>query len=376
MTKLLQMIKITILRSFRDISTNIILIAMPLALIFILGMTFSNVSSQGINLADMTIHVSAEDDSTFAKGLVEVLKETISEDSVIKYSTYEESKELLENNKITCFIEVDDENFTVKIYKNQIINFDASMIEGVVRTYTKRANVFYLITLVDPLYVTAIEEENVDITKQVGLDKSITLTHKDYYGISMIILFVMYGTMTPVYEILSDRQRGLLNRVDIANVKASTVLVSKMVGYTIVSAIRVFAVVLISTLLTNIYWGVNPWIAMLYILAFLTTLTAVGIAIGYSIKEVTAANTIMNIFIVFSAFMGGTYIQIDNIPVIKDIGKFVSINWWANKGLMTSIFRNDNTILIQGLIMCGVVTLVLAIFAINAIRKGERKFDR
>lgn len=376
MTKLIYMIKVTIIRSIRDVGTNLILIAMPLALIFILGTTFSNASTIGNNLADMTIHISAEEDSNFANGLIEVLSGTLSDNSEIVRSTFEESKDLLQSNRITCFIEIDEENLSVKIYKNQIINFDASMIEGVVRTYTHRTNVLYMIALIDPEYLMTIDNESTDITQRIGLNKAIALTAKDYYGVSMIILFVMYGTMTPVFEILSDRDKGLLNRVEVANVKPATVLLSKMIGYTLVSAIRVYAVVILGTLFTNIYWGATPWLPMFYILAFLTTLTAIGIAVGYSVKEVAAANSIINIFIVFSAFMGGSYMQIDNIPVLKDIAKYVSINWWANKGLMSSIFNNDNTILFQGLMMCGLVTLVLGVVGFRAIMKGEKKFDR
>jgi len=376
MTKLIHMIRVTVLRSFRDFSTNIILIAMPLALIFILGTTFSSQSSQGFDLSDMTVHLSGNQDSDFVIGLENVLKETLTEESKIVYSTYENSKPLLENNQITCFIEIDDRNQQVTIYKNQLINFDASMIEGVVRTFTNRTNTIYTIAMVNPEYLSNIDHSDNDITERIGLDRTITLTAKDYYGVSMIILFVMYGVMTPVYEILSDRETGLLNRMEVANVRPLTVLMSKMIGYTLVSAIRVYAVVIIATMLTDIYWGINPILPMLYILAFLTTLTAVGIAVGYSIKEVSSANSIINIFIVFSAFMGGSYIQIDNIPVIKDLGKYVSINWWANKGLMTSIFSNDNTILFQGLIMCAVVTVVLSVVGIYSIQKGEKKFDR
>jgi hypothetical protein len=349
---------------------------MPLALIFILGTTFSSANSQGFNLSDMTVNISAEEDSDFAEGLIEVLEGTLSEGSSIVYSNLEESEPLLENNKITCFIEVDEENKTVRIYKNQIINFDASMIEGVVRTYTNRANTIYTIAMVNPQYLGSIDHEDTNITQKIGLDKEINLTAKDYYGIAMTVLFVMYGAMTAIYEIQSDRTDGLLNRMEIANVKPLTVLASKMLGYTIVSAIRVYGVIFISYITVGIYWGITPLLSMAYIFMFIMAITAVGIAVGYSIKEVAAANTIINVFIVFSAFVGGTYIQVDNIPILKDVGRYLSVNWWANKGLMTSIFSNDNTILYQGMIMYAVVIVVLGIYGVYIIGKGEKKFDR
>ena len=371
MAKIFSIVKMILLRNYRDLSSNIIIIAMPLALILILGSTFNGGGAKGFELTDLEIHISNYKESQFGSGLVEILEEMISSNGIIKVSTLDESKELIEGNEITCFIDIDNKSNEITIYKNQMVNFESSLIEGVIRTYVERSNAIYKVLHFNPGTVLGEDNDGYDYTQRVSLDKEITMNAGDYYGITMTLLFVLYGAMSPIFEIMSDRYKGLLNRMEISNASPKIIMIGKMIGYTLVALVRVYIVVILGSKIMDINWGNNLLIQMLYIGLFVIMTTSVGIMLGYWLKAENQASTAVNLYIVVTAFIGGTYTSVSQFGFLSKIGKYVSIIWWANQGVLQSIFTNNFTVMKQGTIIFTTIIVLSSFISFRNIKKGE-----
>ena len=375
--KVLSIAKKIILRSLRDVNTMLIMCAMPLVIIFILGMVFNSLigNDSSIELDDMYITYTVIGERTqISDGIEDMMHDLLTENS-----TYEMTKDKDEQIKklraadITAFIQIDEDNKTVTLYKNSRVNTSSSILESALRSFTAKYNTIVEVAKVNPTALQAIlsQDETGEYIQKIGLNKKYQPSAMDYYGVAITALFILYGFLTPLVEIIIDRKEGLTTRVLTTSVKPVEIFTGNVLGYVSVTSIRTAIVIVISTLAYGINWGAAPIFPILLLFALIVVMTSLGMMLGEIFKSLNTASSAGHLFIVMSGFFGGAYIALEDMGNIASIGKYLSLIWWTNTGISNQIYNNDYSNMITAFIIFGVLSVVFLGVSIVLMNKRE-----
>jgi len=375
--KILSIAKKIILRSLRDVNTMLIMCAMPLVLIFVLGLAFDTQlgTDSGIDLEEMHITYNIVGE----KGQISEGIESIMDEMLTDGSTYEEESdkeaqlEKLRAADITAHIEINESAGTITYYKNNRVNTSSSIMETALRSFTARYNTIYEIAQVNPVALQEIVSGDVsgDYISEIGLDEKYQPSAMDYYGVVMAALFVLYGFMTPLDEVITDKSDGMTARVATTPVKPAEIFTGKVMGYVTVASIRTGIVILISKLAYGVNWGDKPLYPLLLIFALIVVMTSLGMLLGEVFKSVGAAAAASHMFIAVSAFFGGAYMALEDMGSIAGVGKYFSVIWWTNSSITAQIYSNEYGNMITTFIIFGSLSILFLGIGILIMRRKK-----
>lgn len=362
--KILSIAKTIILRSVRDINTMLIMCAMPLAIIFVLGLAFdSQVGGDGnITLEEMHITYTVIGEGTeLSNGIKTMMDEVLEEGST--YTLVEDINiqlEKLKSMSITAHIEIDEENSTVKLYKNNRVNTSSSILESALRSFAARYNTIVEIAKVNPMALQTVlsNDENNEYIEKIGLQEKYQPSAMDYYGVAMVALFILYNFLTPLEMVMMDRKEGMTTRISTTAVRPIQVFLGKVLGFVTVGCINTTIVIVVSKLLFGVNWGDNPIYPYMLLFAMIVMMTSLGMLLGEIFKSSSAASAVGHLFIVISAFFGGAYLALEDMGSIANFGKYFSVIWWANTGIMNQIYNNEYTSMITAVIIYGLLSVL------------------
>ena len=375
--KVLSIAKKIILRSLRDVNTMLIMCAMPLVIMFILGLAFDSMmgTDGNIELDDMNIsYTIIGEEGQISEEISNLMDELLSDGST--YTMADDKQEEIDKlraAKITAYVEIDEVNQQITLYKNNKVNTSSSIIETALRAFADRYNTIVEIAKVNPMALQSIlsQTEQTEYITKVGLNDRYQPSAMDYYGVVMTILFILYGFLVPLSEVILDKTQGLTTRVSVTPVKPAEKFIGSVLGYVSVTTIRTTVVVVMSVILYDVNWGENPLYPFLLIFAFIVAGTSLGMFIGEVFKSESAAASAGHFFIVISAFFGGAYMALEDMGTIAEIGKYFSLIWWANTGITNQIYNNDYGNMITAFILFGALTIVFLGLSVIFMNRKE-----
>ncbi|MEX1377428.1 MAG: ABC transporter permease [Eubacteriales bacterium] len=375
--KVLSIAKKIILRSLRDVNTMLIMCAMPLVIMFILGLAFDSMmgTDGNIELDDMYIsYTIVGEKAQISEGIENMMDELLSDGST--YTNAENKQDELEKLKaanITAYIEIDENEQTIILYKNNKVDTSSSIVETALRSFAARYNTIVEIAKVNPMAVQSImtQNESEEYITKVGLNSRYQPDAMDYYGVAMTILFILYGFLVPLSEVIADKISGLTSRVSVSPVKPAEKFIGSVLGYVSVTTIRTVIVIVMSVILYGVNWGETPIYPFLLIFAFIVVGTSMGMFLGEVFKSESAAESAAHFLIVVSAFFGGAYMALEDLGPIAEIGKYFSLIWWANTGITNQIYNNDYGNMISAFIIFGVLTIAFLGLSVIFMNRKE-----
>jgi len=375
--KILSIAKKIILRSLRDINTMLIMCAMPLALIFVLGLAFETQigSDSAIELNDMHITYTVIGEKTdLSYGIENLMVELLSEGSIYEMTDDKDNEiDKLKGAQITAFIEINEDEETVTLYKNNRVDTSSSIVESALRSFTARYNTIVEIAKVNPMAVQVIlsNNETEEYVEKVGLSEKYQPSAMDYYGVVMVVLFILYGFLTPLEEVITDKAEGLTTRVSTTPVKPIEKFIGNVLGYVSVTCIRAFIVIGVTIFFYDVNWGGNPTYSFLLLFALIVVMTSLGMLLGEVFKSNSAASTVGHLLIVVSGFFGGAYLALEDMGNIANVGKYFSLIWWANTGISNQIYNNDYSNMISAFIIFALLSA--AFLGLSVILMNRRE---
>jgi len=374
--KILSIAKTIILRSLRDINTMLIMCAMPLAIIFVLGLAFdSQVGGDGnITLDEMHITYTLIGEKTeLSNGIVELMDDLLEDGSTFTLvEDMDKQLEKIKTTEVTAHIEINEDNSTVTMHKNERVNTSSSIVESALRSYAARYNTIVEIAKVNPMAIQTVLERDTDTEyiEKIGLNEKYQPSAMDYYGVLMVALFILYNFSTPLDMVLTDRKEGLTKRISTTAARPIQVFVGKVVGFVAVGCINTTIVISVSKILFGVNWGDKPIYPFMLLFVMIVMMTSLGMLLGEIFKSSGAASTVGHLFIVVSAFFGGAYLSLEDMGSIAVFGKYFSVIWWANTGIMNQIYNNDyGSMMIAVTIFAALGVLFLGIGLIFMNRK-------
>jgi ABC-2 type transport system permease protein len=186
----------------------------------------------------------------------------------------------------------------------------------------------------------------------------------------MALMFLMYTVTYGGRTLLAERNQGTLPRMLVSPTMATQVLVGKMIGIFLTGAAQMFILILGTTYLFQLKWGDTLAVETL-------VLAAVFGAVGWGMLLTAVAKTPSQVSAIGSAMMltfgilGGTFINLDNMPVWFRIITKITPNAWGLNGFTTLANGGGlHDILIPILALLGMGLLLFAIAVILFNRRG------
>ncbi len=376
--KILNIAKVIILRELRDVNIMLIMCAMPIAIIFILGLVFNSFIGSGsssFNLDDMSITYAVVGEQTqLSTELENLMDELLSEGSTYQRNDDAQSQiELLKESRLTAFIMIDEDTKQITLYKNSINNTSSSIVETAVRSFVAKYNLVMEIAAVNPMAIGQIlsDDGQTQYIEKTGLKERYQPSAMDYYGVAIAALFVLYSFLSPLVSIINDRKDKLALRISVTSVKPAETFLGTVMGYVTVACIRLTIVVIATKLLFHVNWGDKPLLPFLLLFAMVTMVTSIGMVLGQIFKTEAAAAPVGHSFIIASAFFGGAYVTLDNMGPLGSIGKYFSVIWWTNKGIINQIYNNDYSDMKTAFIIFIAGTLLLLGISVLLMNRKE-----
>jgi ABC-2 type transport system permease protein len=186
----------------------------------------------------------------------------------------------------------------------------------------------------------------------------------------MALMFLMYTVSYGGRTLLTERNQGTLTRLLVSPTRTSQILGGKMIGIYLTGAAQMFILILGTTLLFQMQWGDETAVLVL-------VLAAVFGAVGWGMLITALAKTPGQVNAVGAAIMltfgilGGTFINMDNMPAWFRMITKITPNAWGVDGFTTLALGGglkDILTPILALLVMGSALFTVAVLLIN--RRG------
>lgn len=362
-------------QNLRDKKSMAIMTLFPIVLIVILGAAFSKVMGDSVDLGRIEVLYTIKGQGNISSSFEGLQKELNKNYDVefTKTEDIEEGKNSIQNSKYSSYLIVDDSAREIILYKNDRYNFNASFIEGILDTFKQRYNVITEIAKENPQVMSEImKNDNSKYVTLESLDSKEQPRAIDYYGVTMTTLIILYASMTAAHGIKKERTLKTGNRMKVSPVTKGEVFTGKLLGFWMVTVIQIIVVLIFSKYAIKVNWGNNIGVIILILLAEILFAVSIGVAISHFTKSEGAMDGIINLVIPILAFLGGTYMPLEQFKsnVIITLSRFSPITW-VNEAMLNVIYRNDFAKVTPAILICIGATFMLLIVSSVAFRKEE-----
>jgi ABC-2 type transport system permease protein len=191
---------------------------------------------------------------------------------------------------------------------------------------------------------------------------------------SMALMFLMYTVSYGGRTLLTERNQGTLPRLLVSPTTATQVLGGKMIGIFLTGAAQMFILIEGSSVLFQLQWG-DPLAVEALVLA------AVFGAVGWGMLLTAVAKTPGQVSAIGSAMMltfgilGGSFVNMDNMPVWFRYITKITPNAWGMDGFNTLALGgglHDILTPILALLTMGLLLFAIAVFLFSRRGLTER----
>ena len=189
----------------------------------------------------------------------------------------------------------------------------------------------------------------------------------------LIAMAALFGTTSMEAIVITFEKRvGALERLIMAPVSLSTILVGKVLGGAIFGLVIAGVMTLISLLFLN---TAVTYPLLFIVILILTVLahSALGALVAVSVKEVFEAQTLSNYFRFPMVFLCGVFLPVDAMPVpIQAIAHLLPLTYAVNAFRQVLIGTPDTTLMLRDL---AALTLFLMVFLVLATRLLKKSLE-
>jgi ABC-2 type transport system permease protein len=271
----------------RDRSAFVVLLILPLAMIIVLGTVFNwtggsfkaNVTVVDLDHGDMAKHLTQD---AFAS---EQLKDLL---VVTTVSTESEARALVEQGKTGAAVIIPADftrNVTagtqasVTVLGNPEAATQAGVIRNIVESFTAEVQRRQLAakvaiarlqtpgTVPPQLMQEAVQSvlQQVSGSQQESLVSVMTTTQEgikipkalDYYAVGMALVFLIFTANTGTESMLEEKRQHTLQRVSVTPTPRFQILLGKLVGIFVISALQFTMIILLTRLVYHVNWGAS-----------------------------------------------------------------------------------------------------------------------
>ena len=190
-----------------------------------------------------------------------------------------------------------------------------------------------------------------------------------FFAPGMALMFLMYTVSYGGRSILAENSQGTLPRLLVSPTNTMQVLGGKVFGIYLTGAAQMLILIGASALLLQLKWG-NALGVVLLVLAAVFGATGWGMLITALARTPAQVGSVGSAVMLIFAMLGGSFIQLDNMPaIVQTIGK-ITPNAWAMDGFTTLALGGTLTPLSSPIL--ALLTMGILLFLVSAVLFGKK----
>jgi ABC-2 type transport system permease protein len=351
--------------NFKLLLRNKIMVGMftifPILLITILSSAFSLDLKNDYVLESFEVGYSIEK-GTEIEPYFMVFKDQIKEIPVTFIEmTKDEALSALEDKKITCYVELNDQKYT--LYKNQGLDINTIIVEttldsglylydGIKELQSLTPDGSLVSDSTQPSKdTTEFLDEFINISK---LDADPIPEAQDYYGIVQLVYIIWFGIASCITFADTERKSGVVYRIALSKANASILFLGRFIPTVFSLCFQVGIALITSTILLKINWGPYPLLSFGILLLEIIAISAFGTTISFIIKNVSLINIGTYVASFIFGMLGGCF-QTYMYNVDESLAKWSPL-YYINRTLVElstkgySAYLNKSIILLMSVI--------------------------
>jgi linearmycin/streptolysin S transport system permease protein len=182
-----------------------------------------------------------------------------------------------------------------------------------------------------------------------------------YIAPAMLVLFLMLNAIRSGPHLLEEKESGTLARLFVAPVSRSAVIAGKLLGDLLIAGLQAAVLLAGMRLIFKVDLG-QPVAVTLLLLGVILSITALGLAIAGMIRSPGAVSGATQATVLVMGLLGGSIVQIGDVPVLRTISKIMP-NYWAQEGFLTLANGGGLSDIWLPLAVLSGMTLVLALLS-------------
>jgi ABC-2 type transport system permease protein len=361
-------------RDIRDVRTLVFMLAFPIVLMLILGTALSNAFDKNIKIGNINVLYAESNDSSVSSPFHRFVKEVKKQDiHFVKASEGMDGRLKVKQNQYDAFVEVSDKGMNV--YGSDRNSIQASMVEGMLKTFSDQYNLITVIAKDKPDQVqTVLASTNgaaPDFVKETSLTADKAPGSMDYYAVAMTTMIALYSAISASYLIRGERMRNTAIRLAIAPINRMEIFLGKILGGITINFVCILLVMVFSRYAFGANWGSHPIMVVLLLFTEVFLAVSFGLGLSYIIKTDQGTRTIIMVVLQLASFFGGAYFKIENAQGLMKFIMNLSPLTWERDGLTKLIYNNDLTAILPVISLNLGIALVFLMVAILSFRKRE-----
>jgi len=185
------------------------------------------------------------------------------------------------------------------------------------------------------------------------------VTAIDYYGLSMVSMFLMFGAMFGAFSTIQENREQTMNRMLSTPSPRMAIVAGKMLSVFVLGMTQFSLLYVFTRFAFGVQWGGNVLATVVVAAAEMLAVTGLATLIASVARTERAAGGIGPLVVQIQALIGGAFFSIAVLPEWVQPVRYFSVVGWAMEGW--------TAIQIRGAGLAEVATPVGALLAISAV---------
>lgn len=354
-----------VLVNFRDRKETLIQIGAPILLIFILGNALGNMESN--QSVKMKMGLTFETQTELSVGIQEYLKAVGETENITVevYDSFEELEELVETEVLDSGIVIDS-NLEITV-----IHTSGNAIEGSVTTLMLEKYDQYITSekIKVDRGIDELQPNQQAVSKNAIDFEGDPISAIDYYAITMLAMFMMYGAGYGAYAVTKGYYEIRGQRIRTSNVNFTQHFFGLALGTSTTITLQGTIVVLFSKYVFGANFGENLGFVLLTVVMFAILATGLGMFVSIILKDKNKGVNIINVLIpVFTLLSGGFGNMLGNEGIVGLTQKAIP-NYQFQEVLMNYAYNTSDEIVMTSFI--SLLIMIVVCYGGALVMKGR-----
>jgi len=213
------------------------------------------------------------------------------------------------------------------------------------------------------------EATAISLNTSTSAGEAVEFDALSYFAPGMALMFLMYTVSYGGRSILAEKSQGTLPRLLVSPTDSMQVLGGKVFGIFLTGAAQMLILVGASSLFFQLKWG-DAFGVVLLVLAAVFGATGWGMLITALARTPAQVGSVGSAVMLIFAMLGGSFIQLENLPaIVQTLGR-ITPNAWAMDGFTTLAFGGTLTTLSTPIL--ALLTMGIVLFSISSVLFGKK----
>lgn len=219
------------------------------------------------------------------------------------------------------------------------------------------------------LKATPVDLQDQDFIRKGKLsptDKRYTALQ--YYGASMLVMFMLYSGLMAAISLVDAKENHTLLRLYSMPIRPIDVLAGKVAGLFIIAFFQAVILIVGTRILYGVKWGSYNVLLALICLLVITCSMSFAVMIGLYVRTSKGVHGVFQPLIISMTLISGGF--------SPDIGGYLAVlrqftvSHWAVQGILHLMLDSEWTVIVRQILFLGLITAVLVLAAMQTFRKA------